>query len=144
MSRIGSRMSVLFPMFIQIRFWMLFLFSCLCTPGWQGVHCTRRTVDCLGSGSQELCGHGTCVQTSDSTGYRCICDQGWKSLITPACTVDVDECADSKPHCSMEPVVTCLNLPGTYMCGPCPHGNYLNKHQILNYEIANKIDGKQL
>lgn len=99
----------------------------MCTPGWQGVHCTRRSVDCLASGSAALCGHGFCVQSNDAFGYRCICDQGWKSDgVTPPCTVDVDECADAKPHCSMDPVVTCYNLPGTYMCGPCPHGQYFN------------------
>lgn len=97
--------------------------SCQCTPGWQGIHCTRPNVDCLASGSAELCGHGVCVQKSDSFGYTCLCDQGWKSNgITPACTIDVDECADTKPHCSMDPLVSCLNIPGTFVCGACPHG----------------------
>lgn len=35
--------------------------------------------------------------------------------VTVACTVDVDECADLKPHCSMDPEVRCINLPGSYI-----------------------------
>lgn len=103
--------------------------SCMCAPNWKGIHCNRRTVDCLSSPAAELCGHGTCVQTNDAIGFSCICEQGWKTNdVTVACTVDVDECADSKPHCSMEPEVRCINLPGTYMCGWCPTGYTGNGH----------------
>lgn len=99
------------------------VFSCTCLPGWVGLHCTRRTVDCLASSSAELCGKGACVHTNDAIGYRCICDQGWTTNnVTPACTVDVDECRSPQPHCSMDPEVMCINLPGSYMCGHCPPG----------------------
>lgn len=88
-------------------------FSCRCTPGWQGIHCTQRTVDCLASSSHDLCGHGTCVHTNDPRSYRCICDQGWKTDgVSPACMVDINECELSMPHCSVEPQVLCINLPG--------------------------------
>lgn len=98
-------------------------FSCTCLPGWVGLHCARRTVDCLASSSTELCGKGTCMHTNDVVGYRCICDQGWTTNnVTPACTVDIDECATPQPHCSMDPEVMCINLPGSYMCGHCPPG----------------------
>lgn len=74
----------------------------------------------------ELCGKGACVHTADANGYRCICDQGWTTNgILPACSVDVNECADGKPHCSMDPEVACVNIPGSFMCGPCPHGKDL-------------------
>lgn len=84
-------------------------------PGWQGIHCTQRTVDCLASSSGELCGHGTCVHTNDPRAYRCICDQGWKSSdVSPACTVDINECELPMPHCSTDPSVACINLPGMF------------------------------
>uniref|UniRef100_A0A0P6JSL8 Putative fibrillin n=1 Tax=Aedes aegypti TaxID=7159 RepID=A0A0P6JSL8_AEDAE len=97
-------------------------YSCICASGWQGIHCNSKTKDCMSSGS-ELCGHGTCVQTKEEPGYKCICDQGWKNNgVTPACSVDVDECAEFKPHCSKDPEVSCLNLPGSFACGSCPAG----------------------
>lgn len=87
------------------------------------MHCRSRTVECLASSSREMCDHGTCIQTNDAVGYKCFCDQGWKSNgVSPACSEDVNECLDSKPHCSMDPVVSCINLPGTFMCGACPAG----------------------
>lgn len=97
-------------------------YSCQCAPNYVGTHCLRRTADCT-SQSTELCGHGTCIHSNDPSGYKCICDQGWKTNgVTPACTVDVDECADSKPQCSKDPEVQCINLPGSFICGPCPQG----------------------
>lgn len=48
-----------------------------------------------------MCGHGSCIPTSDSAGYKCICDQGWKTNgVSLACTVDIDECSEMKPYCS--------------------------------------------
>lgn len=70
-----------------------------------------------------MCGHGICVHTNDPTAYRCICDQGWSNSATsPACTIDVNECDLPVPHCSKDPEVPCINLPGTYACGQCPNG----------------------
>lgn len=98
-------------------------YSCICSAGWQGLHCTRRNVDCLSSSSSELCGKGTCVHASNALGYSCICDQGYTTNgVLPACTVDVNECSSPIPHCSMDPEVQCINLPGSYTCGQCPHG----------------------
>lgn len=95
-------------------------YTCMCPDGWRGIHCNTRSQDCATAGA-DLCGHGTCVQAKD--GYRCICDQGWKTNgLTPACSVDVDECSESKPHCSKDPEVSCINLPGSFVCGPCPAG----------------------
>ncbi|KAL9700067.1 hypothetical protein quinque_003508 [Culex quinquefasciatus] len=97
-------------------------YSCLCASGWQGIHCNSPTKDCMANGN-ELCGHGTCVQIKEDPGYKCICEQGWKTNgVTPACSVDVDECNESKPHCSKDPEVTCINLPGSFVCGGCPPG----------------------
>lgn len=76
------------------------LLSCACTPGWQGIHCSKRAVDCVSAGS-EFCGHGSCIPSADAAGYKCICDQGWKSNgVSLACSVDIDECSEMKPYCS--------------------------------------------
>lgn len=97
-------------------------YSCTCAPGFVGTHCLKRSVDCLTSGT-EMCGHGICVHSNDQYGYKCICEQGWKTNgLTPPCTVDVDECIEGKPHCSKDPEVACINLPGSVMCGACPIG----------------------
>lgn len=96
-------------------------YTCSCAPNFYGTHCLRRTIDCATQG-RELCGHGTCVHSNDPAGFKCICDQGWKSIENGPCSVDVDECADSRPHCSKEPEVQCINLPGSFMCGACPQG----------------------
>lgn len=71
------------------------------------------------SSQWELCGHGTCVSSNDTFGYKCVCDQGWKTNgLTPACTVDVDECHESHTAC----ITQCINLPGSFTCAPCPAG----------------------
>ncbi|XP_075164329.1 cubilin [Haematobia irritans] len=94
-------------------------YSCNCQPGWYGIHCTQRKGDCMQSSAWELCGHGTCVNSNDTFGYKCICDQGWKkNELSPACTVDVDECAESHTPC----VTKCVNLPGSFTCAPCAAG----------------------
>jgi len=56
--------------------------------------------------------------------YECFCDAGWtKSPNSPMCNVDVDEChAQSRPPCSTNPPVQCINTPGSFTCGPCPQG----------------------
>ncbi|XP_044726579.1 cubilin-like [Chrysoperla carnea] len=96
-------------------------YECICPPGWYGLHCTRKTNDCDSASSQELCGNGVCV--SQKTGYTCICNPGWKTDgVHPACTVDIDECAGDHPHCSVSPLVKCVNVPGKYYCGSCPAG----------------------
>uniref|UniRef100_A0A182M8Q1 Cubilin n=1 Tax=Anopheles culicifacies TaxID=139723 RepID=A0A182M8Q1_9DIPT len=95
-------------------------YNCMCTDGWRGIHCNTRSQDCATAGT-DLCGHGTCVQAKD--GFRCMCDQGWKSSgPNQPCSEDVDECKESKPHCSKDPEVSCINLPGSFVCGPCPAG----------------------
>ena len=101
-------------------------YSCQCRPNWFGIHCTEQHDDCTSSSNEALCVHGTCINqqrhTSGIPNYRCICDQGWTTGSTPACDVDINECTSTKPHCSVNPPVTCINLPGTFYCGPCPPG----------------------
>ncbi|XP_036318853.1 cubilin homolog [Rhagoletis pomonella] len=94
-------------------------YNCICSAGWYGIHCTQRKGDCMQSSTWELCAHGTCVNSNDDFGYKCICDVGWKTNgLTPACTVDVDECNESHPPCATK----CINLPGSFTCAPCTAG----------------------
>ncbi|PNF23973.1 hypothetical protein B7P43_G09286 [Cryptotermes secundus] len=80
----------------------------------------------MSSTSEELCGHGTCVsiKTTGSRNYKCICDQGWTTHSgTGACVWDVDECSsNTRPACSVNPTVQCINVPGSFYCGACPLG----------------------
>jgi cubilin len=71
----------------------------------------------------EICGHGTCVVAKNLLGYSCICEQGWRrSNETGSCNVDINECTEMKPHCSVDPLVLCVNTPGSFVCGSCPEG----------------------
>ncbi|XP_012276352.1 cubilin [Orussus abietinus] len=99
-------------------------YQCSCTSGWYGIHCTKKSLVCNTQNSDELCGHGVCVNKLGSPlGYTCICDQGWEAEGTnPACIKDVDECAGRHPSCSVNPPVQCINVPGTFYCGTCPQG----------------------
>lgn len=75
-------------------------------------------MDCLSVPQSEICGHGTCVPDNNKDGYSCICKQGWrKDNSSQACTQDVDECNEMRPHCSVDPKVLCINTPGSFVCG---------------------------
>ncbi|CAH0721455.1 unnamed protein product, partial [Brenthis ino] len=98
-------------------------YECICKPGWYGIDCTRTEKNCS-QGDFEMCGHGICVPSTSGEGIRCICNQGWttdgKGV---ACLTDVNECESSqKARCSVNPRVDCVNLPGSFRCGPCPTG----------------------
>lgn len=102
-------------------------YRCECSANWHGVHCTEEHNDCNQASNEALCGHGTCINVkrvqSGQAKYTCICNQGWTTDgHNPACVVDRDECSESHPVCSRNPPVTCINLPGTFHCGPCPSG----------------------
>ncbi|KAH8379700.1 hypothetical protein KR009_006651 [Drosophila setifemur] len=101
-------------------------YRCVCRNGFSGAHCRLRKNSCLESGSRELCGeHGTCIHAVNPVGYVCVCDQGWTweyvnvTAASPTpCTRDVDECDPKVNPCHDE----CINLPGSFRCGPCPAG----------------------
>ncbi|XP_015795561.2 cubilin-like, partial [Tetranychus urticae] len=102
-------------------------YQCNCLNGFFGVHCTQRSDDCASASNEALCGHGICLSTGKPAAgkphYTCLCDQGWTTDgVSPACRVDVDECASPMPHCSINPPVDCINYPGGFTCGPCPAG----------------------
>ncbi|RUS68585.1 hypothetical protein EGW08_023653 [Elysia chlorotica] len=103
-------------------------YTCHCTSNYHGIHCRETHDDCTGASPMELCGHGVCVNVARPVAgharYRCICDEGWTtSGSDPACTQDVNEC-NGHTHCSMDPPVMCVNIPGSYTCGSCPAGQY--------------------
>ncbi|XP_017095248.2 cubilin homolog [Drosophila bipectinata] len=101
-------------------------YSCVCRNGFSGTHCRVRRNSCLGIGASELCGeHGTCIQTGNAAGYVCVCNQGWTwadanatAATASPCSRDVDECEPRVNPCHSE----CINLPGSFRCGPCPPG----------------------
>ncbi|KAJ8670094.1 hypothetical protein QAD02_001353 [Eretmocerus hayati] len=99
-------------------------FRCDCTPGWHGFHCSTQKSACQQANDAELCGNGICVTNNSPLGYTCICNAGWDHLgqNDPSCRKDVDECTISRYPCSVNPLVTCHNVPGTFYCGVCPVG----------------------
>lgn len=110
-------------------------YRCECTANFHGIHCTEQHDDCALSSSRSLCGHGKCIDlvrtTPNQARYECICDQGWTTdnSMSPACTIDIDECNNNNNStsnfqypCSLQPFVQCTNLPGSFQCGSCPSG----------------------
>lgn len=119
-------------------------YMCQCTRGYKGIHCNQKEVDCTLS-SSELCGNGHCINVNNYLGYQCICDPGWtsekNSMGNPACVVDVNECESEIPHCSMNPPVSCINLPGSYACGSCPAGYTGNGYYCADINECNMNNG---
>jgi cubilin len=109
-------------------------FRCQCPPAWHGIHCTSQKDDCTGSSNLEICGHGTCLtlpRTShNESSFSCLCDAGWTKnvLANSPCDIDVDECTVSKPPCSTDPQVNCINTPGSF------------RYQSINQSINREID----
>jgi len=72
----------------------------------------------------------------------CLCDEGWtKDGSNPArCVIDKDECTEGQ-RCF--PGVQCINVPGSFHCGPCPRGEpgllLLPLPQLLLSMVAARI-----
>ncbi|CAM9531973.1 unnamed protein product [Lampetra fluviatilis] len=103
-------------------------YSCSCMPEFTGPHCVTKFDDCQ-AGSQALCVHGVCVDgvriNPNEPRFECICEGGYTQPGaggSPACSADLDECAQPIPPCSANPPVSCFNTVGSYYCGACPSG----------------------
>ncbi|XP_058802311.1 cubilin [Phymastichus coffea] len=99
-------------------------FSCTCAQGWHGYLCTTQKSACDQSNDVDLCGNGVCLKNNSPLGYTCICKLGWDHLgeNDPSCRKDIDECSVGRYPCSVNPLVACHNVPGTFFCGVCPAG----------------------
>ncbi|XP_037930422.1 cubilin homolog, partial [Teleopsis dalmanni] len=94
-------------------------YRCECAAGFSGIHCRLREMICEKYNGDELCGHGTCVSANNIHNYTCICDVGWTyTNSSPACVIDINECELHTNPCHSE----CINMPGSFKCGPCPNG----------------------
>ncbi|PIO63168.1 calcium binding EGF domain protein [Teladorsagia circumcincta] len=89
-----------------------------------GENCEEDIDECaIYEGTHAGCQNNATCENHD-TGFRCICDWGYKvsdDKLNPTC-VDVDECLDNPCH----PGVDCINLPGKFQCTGCPKGYHGN------------------
>ncbi|CAH1121617.1 unnamed protein product [Ceutorhynchus assimilis] len=116
-------------------------YQCQCPNTWIGVHCNRKKSDC-NTGGSEICGHGTCISQNNEIGYKCLCDQGWTTDgVHMSCTIDVDECKQNHPPCSTNPLVQCINLPGSFTCQHCPPGYTGNGYYCADINECELFNG---
>lgn len=107
-------------------------YTCLCIPGWTGVHCEMDINECQST----PCGNnGNC--TDQLNNFTCNCQPGFTGR---TCDVDIDDCRNDT--CFNHGV--CEDLPNDYKC-LCPAG-YTGKRWVSAYRYLSFIEtfGKRI
>ncbi|XP_067221404.1 von Willebrand factor D and EGF domain-containing protein isoform X1 [Chanodichthys erythropterus] len=82
-------------------------YLCVCPAGLEGDRCEVDVDDCRSN----PCLSGTCVDGLNS--FTCHCPEGFTGVI---CDEDIDECLSAPCYSG----VSCRNMMGSFVCGPCP------------------------
>ncbi|XP_035390545.1 vitamin K-dependent protein S isoform X1 [Electrophorus electricus] len=94
-------------------------YTCMCKPGWTGMHCEEDINECEDPEFLAGCNH-KCFNVPGS--FRCTCEDGFYLKDNIHC-LDINECR-LYPSICKEPA-KCVNTPGAYEC-QCPKGYKYN------------------
>nr|XP_019935160.1 PREDICTED: vitamin K-dependent protein S [Paralichthys olivaceus] len=98
-------------------------FTCVCKPGWKGLHCEDDIDECSDPEFPAGCNQ-KCYNVPGS--FQCMCEDGYVSNDKINC-LDVNECLMFPSICGKP--AKCVNTPGMYDC-QCPQG--------FKYDFATK------